>query len=128
MKKGGFTLIEIIVATLILALVTTGLAYVFLAGKRHIQHTRSKIQAIELGRLFLAPLEMDVTISERTSGAQNGWGQINNCLSSDGTSPGCPGAQTIDNISYTPTYNISGLPGTTLRKVKVTINWTEPSS
>lgn len=131
----GFTLLEILVAALILALVTTGLAYVFLAGKRHLLHTRSKIQATELGRLFLAPLQMDVTMSERTSGAQNGWGQVNNCLTSDGTSPGCPVAQPpVDGITYTPTYQNTPLlvdaqnPLGRLRKVKVTINWTEPSS
>lgn len=117
----GFTLIEIIVATFLLALVTTGLAYVFLAGKRHILHTRSKIQAAELARLFLAPLQTDVR--------QDQWGS--NCLSA-GT--GCPGAQTVDNITYTPTYENSALlvdaqnPLGRLRKVKVTINWTEPSS
>lgn len=115
MNKKGFTLIEIIVAAFVLALVTTGLAYVFLAGKRHLLHTRSKIQATELGRLFLAPLQMDVR--------QDQWGS--NCLSA-GT--GCLGAQTIDSILYTPTYNISNVSGTTLRKVKVTINWTEPTS
>ncbi len=119
---------EILIAALIMAMVMTGLAYVFLAGKRHLLYTRSKIQAAELGRLFLAPLQMDVTMSERSLGALNGWGQANNCLSSTGTSPGCPGAQTVDNILYTPTYNITDVLGTTLRKVKVTINWTEPSS
>ena len=115
MHKKGFTLIEIIVATFVLALVITGLAYVFLAGKRHILHTRSKIQAAELGRLFLAPLQMDVRQDEWSS----------NCLSA-GT--GCPGIQAIDNISYTPTYDITDVSGTNLRKVKVTINWTEPPS
>ena len=112
----GFTLVEVLVATFVLALVTTGLAYVFLAGKRHLLHTRSKIQATELGRLFLAPLQMDVR--------QDQWGS--NCLTA-GT--GCPGVQTVDNIAYTPTYSrTSNFAGTTLQKVKVTINWTEPSS
>lgn len=115
MHKKGFSLIEIIVATFVLALVITGLAYVFLAGKRHILHTRSKIQATELGRFFLAPLQIDVR--------QDEWGS--NCLSA-GT--GCPGVQAIDNITYTPTYDITDVSGTNLRKVKVTINWTEPPS
>jgi len=115
MHKKGFTLVEIIVATLILALVTTGLAYVFLAGKRHLLHTRSKIQAAELGRLFLAPLQRDVR--------QDQWGS--NCLSA-GT--GCPGAQTVDNITYTPTYNRTlNYPIANLNKVKVTITWNEPA-
>lgn len=114
MNKKGFTLIEIIVAAFLLALVTTGLAYVFLAGKKHLLHTRSKIQAVELGRLFLAPLQMDVR--------QDQWVTNSNCLKGD---IGCPPAQTVDNITYTPTYSISDVSG--LRKVKVTINWTEPT-
>jgi len=117
-NKKGFTLLEILIAALILALVMTGLASIFLAGKRHLAHTRSKIQAAELGKLFLAPLQQDVR--------QDQWEARSNCLSSDG-STGCPGAQTVDNITYTPNYNISDLSGTTLKKVKVTINWTEPS-
>ena len=131
---GGFTLLEILVSAFILVLVTTGLASVFLAGRRHILSTRTKIQAAELGRLFLAPLQMDVTMSERTSGAQNGWGQANNCLTSNGTSPGCPTATPVDCITYTPTYQNTPLladaqnPLGRLRKVKVTINWTEPPS
>jgi len=116
MNKKGFTLLEILVSALILALVMTGMANIFLASRRYLMRTRSKIQAAELGRLFLAPLQMDVR--------QDQWGS--NCLSA-GT--GCPGAQTINNIPYTPTYEISNVAGTTLRKVKVTINWpTEPSS
>jgi len=114
MHKKGFSLIEIMVATFVLVLVTTGLAYVFLAGKKHLLHTRSKIQAAELGRLFLAPLQMDVR--------QDQWGS--NCLSAGS---GCPGAQTIDNILYTPAYDISNVSGTTLRRVKVTLTWNEPA-
>ena len=109
----GFTLIEIIVAAFVLALVTTGLAYVFLAGKKHLLHTRSKIQATELGRLFLAPLQMDVR--------QDQWGS--NCLSAGA---GCPGTETVDNIAYTPTYNRTlDSPITNLNKVKLTITWNE---
>lgn len=118
MTKKGFTLIEILVSAFILALVMTGLTYVFVAAKRQILHSRSRIQAAELGQLFLGPLQMDVR--------EDNW--ASNCLSGDGTTPPCPGTQTIEDITYTPSYNISGVTGNTLRKVKVTINWTEPSS
>jgi prepilin-type N-terminal cleavage/methylation domain-containing protein len=117
MNKKGFTLMEILVAALIMVLVMTGLTSVFVAGRRHILHTRSRIQAAELGRLFLTPLQMDVR--------QDQWGS-SNCLR---TGTGCPGAQTIDSITYTPTYTRTlDSPITNLNKVKVTINWTEPSS
>ena len=130
MNKKGFTLLEILVATLILALVTTGLAYVFLAGKRHILHTRSKIQAAELGRLFLAPLQMDVR--------QDTWNQAANALSATppggrdcASQPGCPAApeRTLDGITYDARYTINrDNPIPNVNKVKVDITWTEPAS
>jgi len=125
MNRKGFTLLEILVSALILALVMTGLANIFLASRRYLMRTRSKIQAAELGRLFLAPLQMDVR--------QDQWVSGSNCLTGDGSS-GCPGFQEINGIRYTPTYQISPLltdiqnPLGHLRKVKVTINWRESSS
>lgn len=128
MDNKGLTLLEILVAVLILALVMVGIANVFIASRRHLGYSRSKIQAMQLGRLFLAPLQKDVTMGERSLGAQDGWQQTNNCLSSNGTSPGCPDAETtLGPITYhAPTYEITPVADTTLRKVKVTITWDEP--
>jgi hypothetical protein len=56
------------------------------------------------------------------------WQADTNCLTGDGTS-GCPGAQTINNVTYSPEYEISELltdaedPIGKLRKVKVKISW-----
>ena len=116
--KKGFTLIELLVSAFILALVMSGLTYVFFAGKRHLGHARSRIQAAELGRLFLAPLQMDVRQDQWTS----------NCL---GSSTGCPTSTandvTVDGINYQPTTVVTqNFSGTTLSKVRLTINWTEP--
>jgi len=129
MNKRGFTFIEIIVAIVILAMVMTGIANIFLAGKRHLGRTRSKIQAAELGRLFLAPLQKDVR--------QDTWDRPTNALSttpvtgrSCAEQPDCPAEaqRTLDNITYNPIYVISDVnigAGATLplRKVKVTISW-----
>lgn len=124
MNKKGFTLIEILISAFILALVTTGLAYVFLAGRRHLAHTRSKIQAAELGRLFLAPLQMQVKQSDWNS-SSNDYNSPN--LLQKGTRTGS--METLDGIVYTSTYEISVLPGfsadSPMRKVKVTIAWNE---
>ena len=137
MHKKGFTLIEIIVATLILALVTTGLAYVFVAGKRHMLHIRSKIQAAELGRLFLASLQMNVR--------QDTWNQspvdpppnnlltVGNYKSTNNPFPDYSGytvvswlaEPSLDAITYYPVYEIIGVPNTLLRRVKLTICWNE---
>ena len=133
-NRKGFTLLEIIVATLILALVMTGLVNVFLAAKRHLTHTRSKIQGAELGRLFVTPLQMYVR--------QDTWNQSGNALNI-GTrycdndaghtqQPNCPSQaeRTLDGIEYKAQYDITSpfAPSSDIRKVKVTINWTEPPS
>jgi len=114
----GFTLLEIIVSTVILALVIAGMANIFVVGKRRIVSARSKIQGAELGRLFLDPLQGQVR--------QDQWGS--NCLSNNTSCSQQP--QPLDNINYTPAYNISTISvgvGNTLllRKVKVTITWNE---
>lgn len=124
MNKRGFTLLEILVAAVIMAMVMTGLAYVFLAGKRHLLYTRSKIQAAELDRLFLAPLQMQVKQSDWDS-PSNDYNPPN--LLQKGTRTGS--AETLDGIDYTPTYEISVPPGfssdSPMRKVKVAITWNE---
>jgi len=111
----GLSLLEIVVSTLIMALVMVGLVNVFLIAKRYMLSSRSRTAVGELGRYFLDRLQDDVR--------QDQWGS--NCLSSDPTA-GCPSAQTVGPILYTPSYAISDLTGTTLRKVKVTITWNEP--
>ncbi len=126
MNKKGFTLIEILVSVLILALVTTGLASIFVASKRHILHARSRMQVAELGRLFLAPLQMQVKQSDWNS-STNDYNSPN--LLQKGTRTDAP--QRIDEIDYTPTYEISVPPGfspdSPMRKAKVTITWNEPT-
>lgn len=113
MRKKGFTLIEIIVSTVILALVIAGLTNIFVVGKRRIVFARSKMQTAELGRLFLDPLQNQVRQDEWAS----------NCL---GSNTGCPTSpQNISGMNYAPTYNISNVSGTNLRRVTVIINWNE---
>jgi len=134
----GFTLLEILIAALILALVMIGTASIFLAGKRHIAHTRSKTQAAELGKLFLAPLQQDVR--------QDTWDNPStNALSIDTTKPittrycdsvhsqeqqlpNCPPKEerTLDGIEYSAQYDISeDTARPNLRKVVTTITWNE---
>jgi Tfp pilus assembly protein PilV len=125
MNKKGLSLLEILVATILLALLTTGLANIFIAGKRYILHARMRMTGGELGKFFLEPLQRDVR--------QDQWG--NNCLSTNGINPaGCDTntwTDPSDRTVYSPSYNISGLladadnPQGRLRKVIVNINWQE---
>ncbi|MDD4980848.1 MAG: type II secretion system protein [Candidatus Omnitrophica bacterium] len=120
MHNKSLTLLEILVAVLILALVMAGIANVFIASRRRLGQSRSKIQAAELGRLFLAPLQNQVR--------QDLWGK--NCLS--GKTEECPGPEKLGFTTYKPAYEITPvvIAGNTLplQRVKVTITWDEPQS
>lgn len=137
MNKKGFTLLEILIAALIMVMVMAGLTYVFLAGKGHLAHTRSRIQAAELGRLFLAPLQMDVRQDtwdqSPVDPAPNNLLTAGNYKSTNNPFSDYSGYTTVswleeplmDNITYYPVYEISAVAGTNLRKAKVTIAWDE---
>lgn len=114
MRNKGFTLIEILVSAVILALVMTGLANIFIAGKRHILHSRSRMTSGELARFFLDPIQMQVR--------QDQW--ATNCLGT-GNPVNCPSQiQTIDGTTYTANWSVTNAPAT-LRKVIANITWTE---
>lgn len=141
MNRKSFTLFEILISTLILALLTAGLANLFIAGKRHILHSRSRITGGEIGKIFIDPLQMEVTQTERSSGQQNGWNEPNNALKegtrycdSDlshtqqptGFCPDPPAKRTLDGIEYSARYEIIKHPQDEyIRKVVTTISWTE---
>jgi len=115
MSKKGMSLLEILVSTLILALVMTGLANIFVAGKKYILHSRARMTGGELAKFFLEPLQMDVR--------QDEWDNLsaNNCLRNG---RGCPTPQIIDAITHTPTYTRTpNSPITIINKVKVDIKW-----
>jgi len=123
-KNRGFTLIEIIVASIILALTVAGIANLFVSGKRYIAHARWRMGGGEIGKYFLDPLQMNVRADQ--------WGSVKaanaagNCLAGNKTS-NCPAAQ----AGYTPGYNITyddpggnvTQPG--MARVKLEVNWTE---
>lgn len=115
MHKKGLTLIEILVSAIILALVLTGLVNIFVAGKRYILHTRSRMTAAELSGFFLDPLQMQVR--------QDTWTAATNCLGTGN----CPAETWTIDIPYTVAYQWTIVPGTDLRKVIANITWTELS-
>lgn len=130
-KERGFSLLEVFIALIILALIMSGLANVFIAVKRLTVHSRSRAQSAELGRLVLSPLQMDVDQSGWNAGT-NDYNSPNN-LRKTGvgiTRPGTP--LTLNSIEYKPFYEVNVPPDfastDAMRKVKVTITWTEPSA
>ncbi len=117
MNKKAVTLFEIIISTLIFVLVMAGLVNVFISSKRYLMHAHSRVIVSELGKNFLDSLQRDVR-QDTISGAGN------NCLFK---SSGCPAAQSLNGITYTPTYNFSNIAigSVNLRKARVVINWNE---
>jgi len=131
-KSEGFTLIETIISTVLIAVTLMSLGNIFVAGKRYIQHSRSRIAAGEFGLYFLDPLQMQVR--------QDTWNQATNDLSitvpngrycDDTVNPQqpnvCPSAgdRSLQGITYAARYDITNVTGTNLRKVQLKINWTE---
>ncbi len=116
MNKKAVTLLEVLIAILILAITMANLVNLFVSGKRYILHARSRMNAAESGRSFLDSLQMDVR--------QDLWN--NNCVSTDGVNISCNTTpQSINDINYTPTYTKSPVAGTELRRVVTSISWTE---
>ena len=115
MNKKGLSLLEILIAALILTLVITGLVSIFVSGKRLVLHSRARISAGELGKFFLDPLENRVR--------QDEWGF--NCLSNNAACN--PQQETVGPITYNAVYNTSDVLGTNppLRRVTVNIGWNE---
>jgi Tfp pilus assembly protein PilW len=113
MNKKGLSLLEILVAGLILTLTLAGLLNIFVAGRRWVLHNRLRMTGGELGKYFLDPLQMDVR--------QDEWN--NRCL---GGGLNCPAAQTIDGVEYAPTYTRNlNTPIPNINRVRVDISYTE---
>jgi len=109
-------MLEIIISMMILGLVLVGLINVFVVSRGYMAHSRYRVSASQLSRVFLDPLQNEVN--------QSTWDNASNKLTPN-TTTGAP--VVIDGVSYTPNYEITNetSPGSTLRKVKVNITWNE---
>ncbi|MCX5707170.1 MAG: hypothetical protein NTW13_05940 [Candidatus Omnitrophica bacterium] len=126
MSKKALSLLEVIVATIILAITMLGLVNLFISGKRLTLHAHYRMSAGELGKFFLEPLQLQVI------------GQLNSCLSGNGKNPACPTADSgtqsskdpNSKINYGSDYTITSLIDDHgnplgLRKVKLEVKWDE---
>jgi len=115
-NSAGFTLIEVLVSTIIFTIVVAGLASIFIAGKRLLLHQRSRMAGGELGRYFLDPLQMNVK--------QSDWDNSTGNYKDTNWFHSHPD-ETVGN--YTANYMVENLPSDTgpMRKVKVTVSWSE---
>lgn len=126
MQKKGYSLLECIVAAVLIALTMTGLANLFVAGKRHVIRSRARMAAAELGRVFLDHHQMEVR-QDQWNDAAIDYNVPNKLRFGTRTET----AQTIDGIAYTPTYIVDVPVGyvaseTQMRRIRLKINWEEP--
>ncbi|MCX5705552.1 MAG: prepilin-type N-terminal cleavage/methylation domain-containing protein [Candidatus Omnitrophica bacterium] len=132
MGKRGFTILEVLISAVILALVTLGLVNVFVVAKRYMAHSRSRTAGGQIGKLFLDPLQM--AVRQDTWGANSLSQGVSYCDSVVGHAQNAscpPGAaeRQINGVTYDAKYDISfntPIPG--LTKVKLFISWNEPRS
>ncbi|MDP2830669.1 MAG: prepilin-type N-terminal cleavage/methylation domain-containing protein [Candidatus Omnitrophota bacterium] len=108
-KQLGFSLVEILVATVVFSLVMLGMVSVFVAAKGHIMRSRERMISVEIGKFFIDPLQMDVK--------QENWDTSIFVLGKS------PNTQIINNTKFTATYVISNVIGTDLYRVITTITW-----
>jgi len=137
MEKRGFTILEVLISAIILALVTLGLVNVFVVAKRYMAHSRSRTAGGQIGKLFLDPLQMAVR--------QDTWGIATNALSQgvsycdsvgghaqNASCPPSAAERQINGVTYDAKYDISrefiaGIPTRRLNRVRLSITWNEPS-
>jgi hypothetical protein len=113
----GLSLLEIIVALLILSLVMYGLTSLFMVSKRLMYHSGSRITSMEVGKFFFE----DANLSVRAD--------IDNCLYNN--SKCANNSTTYNGIVYNVTYltdNVTNATGdnTSLRRVIINVTWNEP--
>lgn len=124
-RKKGLTLLEIIVASVILVIVLAGMANLFIAGKRWIMHSRLRATGGELGKYFIDPLHMLVR--------QDTWNTTANCLSIKNCPNGTAGAAQGLDKNYTANYTITNLTAVgwpsynSMMRVVANISWDEPA-
>lgn len=146
-RSSGLTLVEIIISMVILALIMGGLANLFLAAKQYTLHSSFRMTAAELGRYYLERLHLHLSAETWDQSPVN---PIPNNLLTVGQYKSTnnpytakyPDASytTVDvaeeagfeerflaesNLTYYPVYVVESRDG--VRKVKLIINWTEPS-
>jgi type II secretory pathway pseudopilin PulG len=146
MGKNGQTLLEILASLIILAMVVAGLAQVFLSAKKFAIHSRSRMAAAQMGKVFLDNLQIHVNATSWDIWYDNGTVKndlVNTAVTGlrycDDNATGnhtqqskCPSdaERTLDKTIYNATYKITtdtfdpggfGL----LRQVTLNITWNE---
>ena len=116
--RRGISLLEIVVATILLALTVWGLTALFLTAKQLNRHSALYLSAAQISRFYLNALYRDVR-ADRTETPT-----ADNCFSSP--PGGCEPTIFVDpnhNTTYTPNFEVWPYQGT--YKVRLRLNWNE---
>lgn len=117
-KKDGFSLIEVLMASVVFSLTMLGLFSVFVSSSKQLVHLRERTTSAQLGKFFLDPLQSYVRYDT--------W--ATNDLGLTGTNKtGAGSPQTINNRVFSEKHDVN-IVGTELRRVISRISWTEPSA
>ncbi|MEW5894138.1 MAG: prepilin-type N-terminal cleavage/methylation domain-containing protein [Candidatus Omnitrophota bacterium] len=109
----GFTLIEIIISSLILAISITGLLSAIQSLNRPAAESFEEIQAAYLGQRLIENLKLSIDAKL--------WDEQNSLLKAGGSFQGP--VTTRDGITYNTFYTVTDDPGQGGRWVNVTIEW-----
>jgi prepilin-type N-terminal cleavage/methylation domain-containing protein len=129
MSRRALTLLEILIALVILAVIMAGLTNLFISGKRWMLHARARMAGGEIGKEFLDPLQMQV---RQDNWSTNCLGSYNGADCATFLNP-WPDPSTQGRVVYSPHYtNIAAVnpesPNHTLghlRKVVLNVTWPE---
>jgi len=124
--KKGFSLIEVIVALFILSIVLWPVTNYILNAKRYNMQNINLIRALNLGRAYLDNLYNEVRY-DQWAPASNDYYKCSTCSN---LSIGDHSTSTSLSYSYNITYNLFSnvtnlINHNEMRKVKLTINWTD---
>jgi prepilin-type N-terminal cleavage/methylation domain-containing protein len=112
-KNEGFTVVEVIVASVIFALTAAGIFATVSALNQPATESSEEVTAVFLGKRILEDLRKDVDATTWTGGPLD-----------PANSPYTMNAVVVDGVTYTPVYSVMNDPnGTSARKVTLNILW-----
>lgn len=125
-NKKAFTLTEIIVGTVILALVFGGLLAAFTAARMYVLRSNRRLIAANLCRSVLERLYKEVREDEWGDGSPYPLAEGGSGLSFGGLDPAIDTAEIgdIEGETYTGSYDVNAVAGQDYREVMVTVTAT----
>ena len=118
-KNRGFTIVEIIISSLIFSITAVGIFATLAAVRKPSAESQRRVTAAYFGKQVLDDLRSKIDATNWQAGSG---GPLDPTI----THP--PYTSFIDGVSYTGTYTVETDPGGSLaRKISLAVTWTEPN-